>query len=74
MFLKVREYRFIVDLFPNNTGFDTIAKNLVFVLVGFIYRTTPPLAAIPSKCLQPFYCLIICTAQPKFVLPKYFRY
>ena len=31
MFLKVREYRFIVDLFPNNTGFDTIAKNLVFV-------------------------------------------
>ena len=31
MFLKVREYRFIVDLFPNNTGFDTIAKNFVIV-------------------------------------------
>ena len=38
--------------------------------VGPIIKT---LAAIPGKCLQPFYCLIICTAQPKFVLPKYFR-
>ena len=30
----------------NDSGFDTIAKNLVFVWVGFIYRTLPPLQGL----------------------------
>ena len=51
MFLKVREYRFIVDLFPNNTGFDTIANNLVFVWVYIQY--TPPPSFQNATTLRP---------------------